>query len=82
MRYNPSSQVLLRVPRLILDMRQASPNDPDSAWLFRPTLTRLIGTTADDGGFHLTYRPYELTTYYDVLTFFEQTSLSALLPLS
>jgi len=63
-------------------MRQGSPGDPDSAWLFGATQSRLIGSVANDGGFHLTYRPGQLTTYHDVLVFFDRTTPSTLLPLN
>jgi erythromycin esterase-like protein len=70
------------MPRLMLDMRSASTGDPGSAWILGPTQSRLIGTGADDGGFHLTYRPGQLTQDYDVLIFFGQTTPSELLPLN
>ena len=31
------------MPRFILDMRRASPDDPDASWLFGRTLYRTIG---------------------------------------
>jgi erythromycin esterase len=64
------------MPKFILDMRQASPTDPGSSWLFGLTQYRTIGSVAEDGfGF-----TYQLTTDYDALIFFDQTNPSQLLP--
>jgi len=64
------------MPWFILDLRQASPNDPGSSWLFGPVQYRTIGSMAMDGfGF-----TSQLTGDYDVLIFFDQTNPSQLLP--
>ena len=64
------------MPKFILDMRQASPNDPGSSWLFGTTQYRYIGALKQDGFLYTN----QLTTDYDVLIFFDQTSPSVLLP--
>jgi len=64
------------MPKFILDMRQASPADPGSSWLFGTTQYRYIGASAVDGFLYTNH----LTTDYDVLIFFDQTNPSALLP--
>ena len=64
------------MPRFFLDMRQASLAEPGSSWLFGVTQYRNIGAGVSDS-FTFTW---QLTTDYDVLIFFDQTSPSALLP--
>ena len=64
------------MPQFILDMRQASPTDPGSSWLFGTTQYRWIGDMAADG-FVFTN---QLTTDYDALIFFDQTTATHALP--
>jgi erythromycin esterase len=64
------------MPHFILDMRQASPADPGSSWLFGATQYRTVGAVANDGFFFTS----QLITDYDVLVFFDQTNPSVLLP--
>ena len=77
--YIPTVEYVLHstgMPQFILDMRGASSSDPGSSWLLGTTQYRTIGAIAQDG-FSLTSR---LTTDYDVLVFFDQTTPSVLLP--
>lgn len=64
------------MPQFMLDMRRASHSNPNSSWLFGNAQYRGIGAIAGDG-FQFTY---QLTTDYDVLIFFDQTTPSELLP--
>ena len=64
------------MPKFILDMRRAAPDDPGSSWLFGQTQYRTIGAVAADG-FAFTN---QLTTDYDLLIFFDQVNPSVLLP--
>jgi erythromycin esterase-like protein len=64
------------MPRFILDLRQASYDDPASSWLLGELIYRTIGAVAVDG-FYLTNR---LTQNFDGIIYFEQTSPSHLLP--
>lgn len=64
------------IPRLILDVRQASPADPGSSWLFGTAQYRYIGALVAEGFFFTS----GLTGEYDALIFFDQTSPSVLLP--
>ncbi len=63
------------MPQFVLDLRQASPSDPGSSWLFGTTLYRTLGAVADVGWIYTNH----LTTDYDILVFFEQVTASALL---
>jgi erythromycin esterase-like protein len=64
------------MPKFIPDMRQASPADPGSSWLFGPAQYRTVGSMAMDG-FGIAN---QIATDYDALIFFDQTNPSALLP--
>ena len=66
----------LGLPWFILDLRQASATDPDSAWLLGPVQYRMIGAVQEDG-FFVSNR---LLDDFDVLVFFDQTTPSHLLP--
>jgi erythromycin esterase-like protein len=64
------------MPRLMLDMRHAQRSHPNSSWLFGTVQYRWISAIPGDGfGF-----TQQLTTDYDVLIFFDQTTPSELLP--
>ena len=57
------------LPRFILDLRRASPEATDSAWLTRSALFRSIGSMAGDTQFH----PCTVSDEYDALVYFDQT---------
>jgi erythromycin esterase len=64
------------MPKFMLDLRRASPDDAGAAWLWGRTQYRSIGALAVDGfGF-----TDQLTADYDVLIFFDQVNPSVLLP--
>ena len=56
-------------PRLILDLRKASRDAPESSWLRRPHDFRSIGALAMAGQF----RPMVVPDAFDVLVYFDQT---------
>lgn len=62
-------------PRFMLDLRLASPDDPNSAWLTKLIDFRSIGALAMSYAFYQT----KVADDYDVLIFFDQTSPSILL---
>jgi erythromycin esterase-like protein len=64
------------VPRFLLDLRQASKDDPASAWLKRSHPFRSIGALAMDEQFALA----NLCSLYDAIIYLDQTSASRLLP--
>jgi len=64
------------IPRFILDLRQASYDDPASSWLLGEAIYRSIGALAIDY-FFLTNR---LVQDFDGIIYFEQTNPSHLLP--
>ena len=63
-------------PRLILDLRKASPDDPASSWLLGEIEWRSIGAVVNDG-FGVTP---DLRQLFDILIFFDQVTPSVLLP--
>jgi erythromycin esterase len=64
------------MPRFILDLRQASYDDPASSWLLGEVIYRSIGALAVDG-YYLSNR---LVQDFDGIIYFEQTNPSHLLP--
>jgi erythromycin esterase len=60
------------LPRLIIDLRRASKDDPASAWLTKELYHRSIGALAQDASYSAT-----LPNEYDALIFFDNTSASA-----
>jgi erythromycin esterase-like protein len=64
------------IPRFLLDLRQASKDDPASAWLKRSHPFRSIGALAMDEQFALA----NLCSLYDAIIYLDQTSASCLLP--
>jgi len=62
-------------PRFMLDLRLASPNDPNSAWLTKPIDFRSIGALAMSYAFYQT----NVSDNFDILIFFDQTHPSVLL---
>lgn len=63
------------MPRFILDLRQASEDDPNAAWLHQRLDFRSIGAIAMDYAFS----PVIVTEPYDALIFFDQSHPSVLL---
>lgn len=63
------------LPRFFFDFSKASPNDLNSAWLFKPLFHRNIGFNTVQNAFLLT----ELTNEYDALIYFEKTNPSTIL---
>ncbi len=61
------------LPRLVLDLRGASSDAPESSWLRRTHEMRSIGTVAMDRQFF----PIVAPDAYDVLIYFDQTHASA-----
>ncbi len=61
------------VPRLVLDLRQASKDNPESSWLRRPHDFRAIGAIAIDQQFF----PIVAPDAFDALIYFDQTHASA-----
>ena len=62
-------------PRFMLDLRLASPDDPNSAWLTEPIDFRSIGSVALSYAFYQTH----VSDNFDILIFFDQTHPSVLL---
>ena len=62
-------------PRLILDLRPASKDDPASAWLTKTHDFRFIGTLGTDDQF----APSIVTQLYDGLIYFERSTASRML---
>jgi erythromycin esterase len=61
------------LPRLVLDLRQASKDAPESSWLRRPHDFRAIGAVAIDRQFF----PIVVPDAYDAIIYFDQTHASA-----
>jgi len=59
-----------RLPRFILDLRQASAKDPASAWLTEPLPFRMIGALAMDDQF----RTRPVRDEFDLLIYFDKTT--------
>lgn len=59
------------LPRLIIDLRRASKDDPASAWLTKDLQHRSIGALAHDASYSAI-----LPGEYDALIFFDDTSAS------
>ena len=59
------------LPRMIIDLRRASKDNPSSAWLTRPLDHRSIGAMAHD-----TSSPFVLPDEYDALIAFDDTTAS------
>jgi erythromycin esterase len=64
------------MPKFILDLRRASPEDSAASWLFGPVQYRMIGALQADGFLFAS----QLTADYDALVFFDQVQASTLLP--
>ena len=64
------------IPSFILDLRKATKDDPGSGWLTRPRSFRSIGALAMEEQFG----PANLCELFDVITYFDQTTASRLLP--
>jgi len=62
-------------PRFMLDLRLASPGDPNSSWLTQSLDFRSIGALAVQHAFY----PTKVTDQFDILIYFDQTNPSALL---
>jgi erythromycin esterase len=67
-------------PRLILDLRKASPSDPASVWLLGGLQMRSIGASAAPSTGSFSVR-WDLTKAFDALIFFDHTNASELLPM-
>lgn len=61
------------LPRLVLDLRKASRDAPESSWARRPHDLRSIGALAMDRQFY----PVVVPDAYDVLIYFDKTKASA-----
>jgi len=64
------------IPSFILDLRKATEDDPGSGWLTRSRSFRSIGALAMDEQFG----PANVCELFDVITYFDQTTASRLLP--
>jgi erythromycin esterase-like protein len=65
-----------RIPSFYLDLRKATQDDPGSGWLRRSLSFRSIGALAMDEQFS----PANPCDLFDVITYFDQTTASRLLP--
>ena len=64
------------VPNFMLDLRRAAKDEPGSGWLTGPLPFRSIGAVAMDEQFG----PANLCELFDLITYFDQTTASRLLP--
>ena len=62
-------------PRFMLNLRLASPDNPNSSWLTEPIDFRSIGSVAMNYAFYQT----NVSDNFDILIFFDQTHPSVLL---